>query len=134
VRLALAAHLALATAAAVLGLLAWRASSGAERGEPAAFARLTGRLGLVLLGQIIAGLWVLGFVPLSRGQRILGDDGPGTAALAGLLLVLASGTRLAWTAHRRPRPRRVAGLLLAHLGAAGALMAAVVLVLRRPSG
>jgi len=134
VRLALALHLCLAAGAAVAALLAWRAAAGAERGEPGPFARATSWASLALLAQLIAGLWVLGFVPLARGQRLLGEDGPGTVALLALVLVLLSATRLAWTAQRRPRPRRTAGLLLAHLAAAGLLMAAVVLVLRRPVG
>ncbi len=133
-RLALALHLCLAGGAALAALLAWRAAGGAGRGEPVPFARITSWLGLLLLGQLLAGLWVLGFVPLARGQQLLGGDGLGTGALLGLLLVLLSATRLAWTAHRRPRPRRTAGLLLAHLAVAGILMAAVVQVLRRPIG
>jgi len=133
-RLALAFHLLLAAGAAVAGLLAWLSAGDAERGAPGAFARATSWAGLALLGQLVAGLWVLGFVPLARGQRILGGDGPGTAALAGLLLVLLSAMRLAWTAQRRPRPRRTAGLLLAHLAAAGLLMSLILLVLRRTPG
>jgi hypothetical protein len=133
VRVALAFHLVLGAAALVAALLAWSAAAAAERGQGGPFARRTGWLGLLLLGEVIAGLWVLGFVPLSRGQRLLGADGPGTAALVLLLLVLGSAMRLAWTAHRRPRPRRVAALLLAHLAAAGLLMAAVIQVLRRPT-
>ncbi|MBI5066844.1 MAG: hypothetical protein HZB56_01290 [Deltaproteobacteria bacterium] len=131
-RIALAFHLALAAAAVAVAFLAWAAAAGAERGQGGPFARRTGWLGLLILGEIIAGSWVLGFVPLARGQRLFGGDGPGTAALVLLLLVLGSAMRLAWTAHRRPRPRRVAGLLLAHLAAAGLLMAVVVQVLRRP--
>ncbi len=131
-RLALSLHLILAAAAVVAALLAWAAAAGAERGQGGPFARRTGWLGLLLLGELIAGLWVLGFVPLARGQRLFGADGPGTVALVLLLLVLGSAMRLAWTAHRRPRPRRVAALLLAHLAAAGLLMAVVIQVLRRP--
>ncbi len=130
-RLALAFHLALGAATLVAAFLAW---SAAERGQAGPFARRTGWLGLLLLGELLAGLWVLGFVPLSRGQRLLGADGLGTAALLLLLLVLGSAMRLAWTAHRRPGPRRVAGLLLAHLAAAALLMALVIQVLRRPVG
>jgi len=134
VRLVLAIHLCLAAGAAVAALLAWRSAGAAERGEPGPFARATSWASLALLAQLIAGLWVLGFVPLARGQRLLGQDGPGTGAFLGLVLVLISATRLAWTAQRRPRPRRTAGLLLAHLAVAGLLMGAVVQVLRRPAG
>lgn len=133
-RASLAVHLLLAASSAVAALLAWRAAAAAERGEAGPFARTTSWLAILLLGQLLAGLWVLGFVPLALGRRLLGEEPAGTAALLGLLLVIATAMRLAWTAQRRPRPRRTAVLLIALVGLAGLLMAAVVAVLRRPVG
>lgn len=121
-------HLALATAAAAAALWAWLAARPAEAGGAAAlpFARATTSFAAVTGVQLVAGLWVLGRLPLRAGRALVGGEALPTAALVLALAACLSAIRLGWTAHRRPAPRRTAVALALHLLVLGLCMAAMV--------
>ncbi len=126
-------HLLLAILAAAAVLWAWWTARAAEAGGPAAlpFARATTGFAVVAGAQLVAGLWVLGLTPLTRGRVLLGGAPLPTAALLVALAACGSAVRLGWTAHRRPRPRRTAALLALHLAVLGLCMGVMAEALGR---
>jgi hypothetical protein len=127
-------HLLLGSACLAGAWAVWLAGGAVGRGEAGAGHALdwaTAGFCIAMVLELVAGLWLLGLLPLAAGRAFVGGELLPTAALLLSLALALWAIRVAWRARLHRDPRRTTTHLVGLTAALAALMAVLRATLHR---